>query len=81
MSADTSKVKINNNSSWTHICRDVSEVCASEQGVNISNLHTHPIQAAQVFDLVLVCIGLVVDDGVLFVHAARLNHTQSSQSL
>jgi len=41
---------------------------------------THPIQAAQVLHLVLVCVGLVVDDGVLLVHAAGLNRTESSQS-
>lgn len=36
--------------------------------------NTHPVQAAQVLDLVLICIWLVVDDGVLFVHATGLNH-------
>ena len=29
----------------------------------------------------LVCVGLIVDDSVLLVHTARLNHTKSSQSL
>lgn len=33
---------------------------------------THPVEAAQVFDQVLVCRRVVVDHGVLFVHTARL---------
>lgn len=32
----------------------------------------HPIQAAQILHHVLVCVVVIVDDGVLFVHAARL---------
>lgn len=36
--------------------------------------NTHPIQTAQVFDFMFICVWLIVDDGVLFVHTARLNH-------
>lgn len=42
---------------------------------------THPVQASQVLHFVLVCVWVVVDDGVLFVHTARLHDTKSSQSL
>lgn len=33
---------------------------------------THPVQAAQILHHVLVCIVVIVDDSVLFVHTARL---------
>lgn len=33
---------------------------------------THPVQAAQVLHHVLVCLVVIVDDGMLFVHTARL---------
>lgn len=39
----------------------------------------HPVQAAQVLDFVFVCAGLVVDDGVLFVHAAWLQTQTDTQ--
>lgn len=34
--------------------------------------HTHPIQAAQVLDLVLITRCFIVDDGVLLIHTAGL---------
>lgn len=39
----------------------------------------HPVQAAQVLDLVFVRAGFVVDDGVLLVHAARLRTQTNAQ--
>lgn len=32
----------------------------------------HPVQAAQILHHVLICVVVIVDDGVLFVHTARL---------
>lgn len=36
------------------------------------HLHTHPIQAAQVLDFVLVSRSVIVDDSMLLIHTARL---------
>lgn len=41
---------------------------------------SHPVQAAQVLDQVLVRGGVVVDDGVLLVHAARLRRKSVTKS-
>lgn len=38
----------------------------------LSPLLTHPIQAPQIFDFVLVCSRFIIDDRVLFVDTAGL---------
>ena len=84
------KVTINQNpSEWRRTSGVISEAVSfltskytkQFRRRTVVDIKTHPVQAAQVLDFMLVCVRLVVDDSVLFVHTAGLNHTKSSQSL
>lgn len=41
---------------------------------------THPVQAAQVLHHVLICIWVIVDDSMLFIHTARLKQMWKKKS-
>lgn len=41
----------------------------------------HPVQAAQILHHVLVCVVVIVDDGVLFVDAARLQQQSRDNAM
>ncbi len=38
---------------------------------------SHPIQAAQVFNFMFICIYFIIDDSVLFVYTSRLQFKEN----